>query len=120
MSFPRYVAVGGGATATHYAFLLFAVESRWLAPPTAAAAGALIGALIAYLGNHRYTFASARAHRTAAPRFFLIAAFGALLNGAIVWLGCTRLGWHYLLAQLPATALVLLLTYLLNRRWTFA
>lgn len=120
MSLPRYVAVGAGATATHYAFLLLAVESQWLPPPTATAVGALLGALIAYVGNHRYTFASERTHRVAAPRFFLIAMLGAALNGVVVWLGYAQLAWHYFPAQLLATVLVTLLTYMANRRWTFS
>jgi putative flippase GtrA len=30
-----------------------------------------------------------------------------------------RVGWHYLLAQMLATGLALLLTYFINRHWTF-
>lgn len=48
-----------------------------------------------------------------------VAIFGALINGSLVWVG-TALGLHYLLAQVAATALVVVLSYHLNNRWTFA
>ena len=50
----------------------------------------------------------------------LIAAAGAALNGAMVWVGVHWLGWHYLAAQALASVLVLGVTYRLNRSWTFA
>ncbi len=88
-------------------------------PSLPAMLGALCGALVAYLGNHQFTFSSTARHRTALPRFLLIATIGAMLNGVIVWVGTTVLAWHYLLAQIAATVLVLFLTYELNRKWTF-
>jgi len=120
MAFVRYALTGGLATALHYGLLLLLVERLHWAPGPAAALGAGAGALLAYAGNRRYTFAASRAgHGRALPRFALVALGGALLNGALVG-GLSAAGLHYLLAQLLATLAVLLLGYHLNKRWTFA
>ncbi len=116
-----YAFAGGFATAMHYAVLLTFVEVFDLPAAPSAAAGALVGALMAYLINWYKTFAaSAARHRQALPRFMLIAVAGAAVNGAMVWVGAENLHWHYLVAQSAATLSVLGLTYRLNRCWTFA
>jgi putative flippase GtrA len=90
-------------------------------PAPSAVMGALCGAVAAYTINRSITFTSSTAsHQQALPRFMLIAAAGAVLNGALVWAGVQWLDWHYLVAQALATVLVLGLTYRLNRSWTFA
>ncbi|MEI7784455.1 MAG: GtrA family protein [Betaproteobacteria bacterium] len=121
MALAKYTLVGGIATAAHYLSLLVLVEVFGVAAALAAFWGAIVGAGLAYWGNRRITFgASSASHGTAAPRFALVALVGALINGAIVWAGVHTLGVHYLLAQAAATLAVLLLTYHLNRTWTFA
>lgn len=120
MLFTRYLIVGGAATVMHYSFLLATVELHLLLPATAAGVGAFLGALFAYWGNRRFTFDSKREHRSAMPRFLVVAMFGALLNAGLVWLGSMKLGCHYFLSQVIATMTVLLLTFSINRRWSFA
>lgn len=119
MAFIRYAITGGAATAVHYSILIFLVEVLHLQPAIPAAIGALCGALVAYVGNHKFTFNSSASHGVALPRFMLIAAMGAALNGLIVWTATAFLGWHYIIGQLLATLLVLLITYQINRSWTF-
>lgn len=119
MPFIRYALIGGFATATHYAILLVLVESLDVPAPTASALGALGGALVAYIANRRFTFPSVATHRRALPRFLVVAALGAGLNSLIVWLGTSALPWHYLAAQAVATVVMLVLTYHINRSWTF-
>ena len=109
------------ATVVHYAVLLTLVELAGMPAAPSAALGALCGAVAAYAINRSVTFTSSTAsHQQALPRFMLIAAAGAALNGALVWGGVHWLGWHYLVAQALATVLVLGLTFRLNRSWTFA
>jgi putative flippase GtrA len=121
MQFFWYIVAGGLATAVHYAALIALVEFSSLSAAPAAAIGALSGAVVAYLLNRRKTFADSSAgHAHALPRFMVIALLGAILNGALVWLGSQQFGWHYLVAQMLATVLVLGLTFRLNRLWTFA
>ncbi|MBL8277640.1 MAG: GtrA family protein [Pelomonas sp.] len=105
----------------HYLVLLTLVEGHLAEAPAAAMAGALCGALLAYAGNRHFTFADSQAsYRRALPRFATVALLGAALNGAVVWLASVALGLHYLLAQVPATLIVLVLGYRLNRTWSFS
>lgn len=120
MSIFRYASVGAIATAGHCALLIMLVETIRLQPGPCAALGSLLGALVAYLGNRRFTFLTRAPHLRAAPRFLAVAALGAALNGLIVWAGVSVIGLHYLLAQAFATCIVLFITYWLNRVWTFA
>ena len=109
------------ATVLHYALLLALVELAGVPAAPAAFVGALFGAVTAYTLNRFITFTSSSAsHQHAVPRFMLIAAGGAALNGVMVWSGVHWLGWHYLAAQGMASLLVLGLTYRLNQTWTFA
>ena len=121
MKFFWYALAGGIATASHYAVLLVLVEVFDRSAAPSSSAGALVGAITAYLVNRQLAFRGAGAgHSQALPRFMLVAVLGAVLNGALVWTGTHALGWHYLAAQVAATILVLGLTYRLNRSWTFA
>ena len=121
MQFFWYIVSGGIATAVHYAVLIALVESSTASAAAAAAIGTLCGAAVSYLFNRRITFAGNGAdHAQALPRFMAIALLRAFLNFALVWFGVQQFGWHYLLAQMLATVLVLGLTFRLNRLWTFA
>jgi putative flippase GtrA len=116
--FIRYGAVGALATVVHYLVLIGCVElgrwPAWLASGT----GAVVGAQVAYAGNRWFTFAHTGAISASWPRFQLTALLGALLGMAIVALG-VKLGLYYLLAQMLATGIGLLLTFAINRHWTF-
>ncbi len=78
----------------------------------------MFGAQVAFTGNRWFTFGHRGAIGASWPRFQAAAAGGAAAGMAVVALG-VRLGLHYLAAQLLATVLVMLLTYAVNRRWTF-
>jgi putative flippase GtrA len=119
-SFALYLLVGALATAVHYAVLLLLVEVAAQPAVPSTALGAVCGALTAYVGNHRYTFSSRAGHRRALPRFFTVAAAGAIANGALVWAGTVPLGLHYLAAQVLATAVIVTGGFALNRHWSFA
>jgi putative flippase GtrA len=49
----------------------------------------------------------------------LVATAGMILNAAVLQIAIYFLDLHYLAAQVAATAIVFLVTYELNRRWTF-
>lgn len=114
----RYAAVGGVATATHYATLVLAVEAGGWPAWLASGVGASVGAQVAYLGNRRYTFDHRGVVSASWPRFMATAALGALLGMAVVAVG-VRLGVWYLVAQAVATLVGLVATFAINRRWTF-
>jgi putative flippase GtrA len=114
----RYALVGGVATAAHYLLLWALVEGGHWPPPWAAGAGAVLGAQLGFVGNRVFTFAHRGPAWRAWWRFQATALLGALTSMLVVALG-VRGGLHYLLAQALATALVLVLGFAVNRRWTF-
>lgn len=114
----RYASVGGLATAAHWALLAVLVEGAGMAPWLASGCGAVLGAQVAFFGNRRYTFGHAGPLWPAWWRFMGTAALGGGVGMAVVAAG-VALGLHYLLAQAVATAVGLLLTYTVNRVWTF-
>lgn len=114
----RYAAVGGVATAVHYLLLVACVELAAWPAWLASGLGAVAGAQLAYYGNRRFTFAHRGARAASYPRFQATALLGAVAGMGVVALA-VRMGVYYLLAQLLATLLMLLLTFGINRRWTF-
>ena len=117
--FLRYAAVGAVATAVHYAVLVGCVEASLMPAPWAAALGAWVGAQVAFAGNAWFTFAGAPVNVRAWLRFQIVAVLGALISFGVVGAG-VRVGLHYLLAQVIATLVALVVTYEVNRRWSFA
>ena len=114
----RYVSVGAVATAAHYAILVACVQWAHWPAWLASGYGAAIGAQVAYLGNRWFTFAYRAGIGASWLRFQVLALAGALLGMAIVAVA-VRGGLYYVLAQMVATGIVMLLTFVLNRIWTF-
>lgn len=117
--FLRYSSAGAVGTAVQYAVLILLVELAGLGVVTASNVGAVAGAIVNYQLNHRYTFASQRAHGHALPRFALISAAGIVLNTLVLSGLLGFVGPHYLVAQVVVTAVVLVAGFIANRLWTF-
>jgi putative flippase GtrA len=118
--FLSFAGVGAIGTAAHYAVLILLVEAVDLNVPVSSTCGFVVGAIVNYYCNYRFTFMSTRQHREAVPRFAAVAAAGAVMNSALMY-GATRLlEIHYLYSQIAVTALVLLFNFTANRYWTFS
>lgn len=116
--FLRFAAAGAVGTGCHYLVLIALTAGAGIAPGPAAACGALVGAVVNYWLSRNLIFRSDRRHAEALPRFAAMALFGALLNGLIVG-ALARLGLHFLAAQVCATLLVLVLNYVMSKKWIF-
>ncbi len=116
--FFRYGLVGGMATAVHYLVLIVCVEAFAWPAFISSGAGAVVGAQVAFFGNRQFTFAHEGALGPAWLKFQGTALLGALVGIAIV-AAAVQMGWHYLLGQVLATLVSLLLTFAVNRAWTF-
>ncbi|OLF54236.1 GtrA family protein [Pseudomonas chlororaphis] len=116
---PRYLLVGGLATLSHYSLFLLALD--FIAPLPASLLGTALGTLVSYQGNRRWTFARGReAERPGQLLRFALTALAYNLGNAllmVVLLAC----WpgSPLLMQLLSTASLTLVTYWINRTWTF-
>ncbi len=117
-SFFRYGLIGGIATAVHYAVLILCVET-WHGPAyIGSGLGAAVGAQVAFFGNRHFTFEHKGELTPAWLKFQGTALLGALVGMAIVAI-TVQVGWHYLLGQVLATLTSLVLTFAVNRAWTF-
>jgi putative flippase GtrA len=118
--FLKYTAAGGVATTVHYAIFLVLIDAALWVPWKATLLAASIGALVAYVLNYHFTFYSTAIHRIILPKFLLVAALGVLIQTLIVAMLNQHWHLHYLLAQLIATCIGLIVTFLINDFWTFA
>src|SRR5262245_55031785 len=116
--FLRYAGAGAIGTALHYAMLITLVQLARVDAVVASTAGAVGGALVNYVLNHRFTFASDKPHARTLPRFVLVSAAGVALNAAVM-AGVLAVVPHYLVAQVVATGAVLVAGFVANRTWTF-
>jgi putative flippase GtrA len=117
--FLRYATAGVAGTAVQYLVLIVLVQAAAIGAVVASTLGAVAGALVNYHLNHRYTFNSDKPHARALPRFATVALAGVAVNAAVLALMLAFVTPHYLLAQLAATAAVLLAGFAVNRAWTF-
>ncbi|MEC5398003.1 GtrA family protein [Uliginosibacterium sp. H1] len=116
----HFLVVGAGATALQYILLGLFVEAFGMNAVLASALGYALSSLANYAANRRLTFQSDARHRDALPRFAVVALSGLLLNTVVMWVAHNLLDWHYLVAQVLATAVALVWNFILNRCWTFA
>jgi putative flippase GtrA len=114
-----FAFVGAIGTGAHFTVLAALVETSTASATLASACGFVVGALVNYGLNFHITFSHARGHLEAAPRFAAVAAVGAMLNIAIMYVLTESAGWYYLVCQIVATGAVLIVGFLLNRFWTF-
>jgi putative flippase GtrA len=115
----RYGLAGAVGTALHYAILVSLVQFAHAPAVAASTAGAVAGALVNYVLNHRFTFASSRTHDHALPRFAAVALAGIAINAIVMNAMLSLLGVHYLAAQIVATGVVFVASFFINRAWTF-
>lgn len=115
-----YGALGLVGTAAHYAVLLVCVEVLMLNAVLASSVGFIVGAIVNHSLNRRFLFhRTRRSYSASALLFFVVAVIGFFLNLGIVATTTSFWAWHYLVAQLAATGSVFIVTFLLNKVWTF-
>lgn len=117
--FIKYATAGAAGTAVHYLLLLLLVEGAGMGTVLASTCGAIAGAFVNYALNYRYTFRSSRPHAEALVKYFTVTVAGIALNALVLAAATSLLGLHYVVAQLLATAVVLLAAFATNRAWTF-
>ncbi len=115
-----FIGVGFIATAVHYTILFVLVEGADLGPVTASGIGAFFGGVTSYFLNKSVTFQSDASHKKAAPKFFLVASLAFAANLALMALFTLQWGVYYPIAQLITTGLIIIITFGLNKYWSFA
>lgn len=85
----------------------------------ASSTGFILGAIVNYYLNYRYTFRSKKRHDEVRIKFFAVALIGLTVNAAVLSLAIKELHLHYLISQIIATGFVLFLNFAGNYIWTF-
>jgi putative flippase GtrA len=117
--FLRYALVGAVATAAHWGLMVWLVAACGVSAWLASGAGGVLGAQLAFAGNRLVTFGGRGPWLAAWWRFMGTALAGTALGMGVVAV-LVAAGWKALAAQVVATAVVLVLGFAVNRRWTFA
>ena len=113
----RFAAVGGVATAIQYAILVLLIELAGVPAVVASAVSFALSALVNYLLNYHLTFRSGARHRQALPRFAVVAAIGLVTNTLCFSLAISLA--PYLLAQVCATLVTLVVNFLFHQYWIY-
>lgn len=118
--FVTYAAVGLIGTIAHYIILISLVELLDIPPVIATTSGFITGALINYVLNYKYTFRSQNKHLDTFSKFITTAILGGTINSMIMYIGTLITMANYIVVQILATGIVLLLNFFINKHWTFA
>lgn len=119
IQFLFFSAMGAIGTLVHYSVLIICIHKFSVSPVLSSGIGCVSGAITNYLLNYHFTFHSSKNHTEAAVKFFTVALIGLLINLAIFDFFLEKAKWNYLCAQMMATGIVLIWTFLGNKIWTF-
>jgi putative flippase GtrA len=81
--------------------------------------GFVVGAVNGFLLNRRWTFREHVGDALTPVRWAIVQSCGLACNLALVYVFVHDAGMDKLIGQIPATAIVVVLTFLANRAWTF-
>lgn len=117
--FAKFALVGVSNTVltlTVYTVLLKGFDVWYLA---ASAIGFIAGATNGFIWNRRWTFSGHVGDSYTPVRWALVQGFGLGVNELLLFLLVGGAGAGELIAQVFATAVVTVTTFVLNRAWTF-
>jgi putative flippase GtrA len=113
--------VGAIAALVHYLVAVGLESLTALEPSVANVAGFCCAFPVSYFGHRQWSFANHRApHRSAFPKFFLIAVLGFLANQILVLLSMQLTTVPFWLTLGVVMVIIAASTYLLSRYWAFA
>jgi putative flippase GtrA len=130
VKFIKFAVIGGAATLLQFLLLGIFVELMGMAPILASASSYACSSVFNYLANYYFTFTSKQSHSQTLPKFIVTVAIGLGLNTALfsfflfslnnyLLIGTNLLAAAYLIAQLFATLLTLIVNYLMHKLWIY-
>ena len=119
VQFVKFGIVGVSNTLIAFAVyaLLLKVFGVWYV--AASGIGFVVGAVNGFLLNRRWTFSGHVGDALTPVRWAVVQSCGLACNLGLVYLFVDDAGMDKLLGQIPATAIVTVLTFAANRAWTF-
>jgi putative flippase GtrA len=119
VQFLKFGIVGVANTLLTFAVytVLLKVFGVWYV--AASGIGFAVGAVNGFLLNRRWTFREHSGDALTPVRWAIVQSCGLALNLGLVYLFVHDIGLDKLVGQIPATAIVTVLTFTVNRSWTF-
>jgi len=115
----RFAAVGAVGTLVQYLVLWIGVDLLHLSAAISSGMGYILGSIVNYLLNYKFTFRSEKSHRDTATKYYAILIVGWCINTGLMWLLADHLGLNYWLAQIFATGIAFLWNFTGSRLWAF-
>ncbi len=114
----KFLIAGAFAAGAHYAIYVSLVVYAAMGEVPATLAGFVVGTVISYALNSRFTFEAEQTPGTFL-RFWLVTIAGGALNAGCVWL-LVRVGVHFAVAGVLAIVVAATFNFTSHRYWTFA
>jgi putative flippase GtrA len=120
LSFFTFLIVGILATATQWVILIVLHDGFDVGPALSSGIGYVLSGVLNYILNYRFSFRSQSSHKEAVWKFAIVTGLGLCINTVIMNSVTGQVGQGYILAQIAATACVLVWNFVGHRLWTFA
>jgi putative flippase GtrA len=117
--FVKFGIVGVANTLLTFAVYTVLVKVFGVWYLTASAIGFAVGAVNGFLLNRRWTFRDHVGDALTPVRWCVVQGCGLVANLGLVYLFVDDVGLDKLLGQACATAIVVVITFFVNRAWTF-
>jgi putative flippase GtrA len=119
VQFLKFGLVGVSNTLIAYAVYTVLLKLFGVWYIAASGIGFAVGAINGFLLNRRWTFAGHVGDSLTPVRWGVVQSGGLGLNEVLLYLFVHDAGMDKLVGQIPATAIVTVLTFVVNRAWTF-
>lgn len=119
VQFVKFGIVGVSNTLLTFAVYTLLLKAFGVWYVAASGIGFTVGAVNGFLLNRRWTFRGHVGDALTPVRWFVVQGCGLGLNLGLVYMFVDGFGIDKLAGQVPATAIVTVLTFFANRAWTF-
>jgi putative flippase GtrA len=119
VQFVKFGLVGVSNTVLAFAIYTVLLKGFGVWYLAASAIGFIVGAVNGFLLNRRWTFAGHVGDSLTPVRWGVVQGCGLALNEGLLYLFVDGAGVEKLLSQACATVIVTVLTFFVNRAWTF-
>lgn len=116
----KYLISGGTAAAVQYVILIGLVEIYNVDPFIATFIGLTVATFVNYPLQYYWTFSNYVPHTSAFPKYILVTSIAYSVNLFCFWLLEEILGVNYIISQMIATCVALVINFIVNSRYTFS
>jgi len=118
--FARYIVSGGIAAIVHFGLLVLFVECIMLTPTLASSLGFIAAIFVNYSLQYYWTFSVSGSHRIFFIRYLSVTLLTLGINTFLFWILNVLMGVHYVISQIAATGVVVIVNFGINQRYTFS